>query len=256
MIMSQTLDDVWLDFSIDSAMSTLVSPNDICPVAQPLYEYRPMEENDYQSVIYQQPQQEQEQQYQIPMQQLNPNQLQHEGSPGDQQKLVQIDQADLVNCQYESPSTSTTGSNNLEIVIKSEISNQNIGPPPILTRNEDLKVFTVQQQLDIQRALSHQRQEQLRARLEREPPRLPPKIMRKSSGKKMTGRERQQELERTETKLLQQRDNYLELINQFEEKCSKLREILGNIVTNSPEYNNQMLRYLEQDGLLIDSHID
>lgn len=72
----------------------------------------------------------------------------------------------------------------------------------------------------------------------------------------MTGRERQLELEKSEAELIKQRDRYVDLIAILEAKNNRLRELLGDIVTNSPEYNNEFVNCLEADGLLIDSHIN
>lgn len=199
--MISPIEETWLDFSEESPMLTFVSPNDICPITEPLFD----------NYNHHQQQQPQHQTYQH---------FHH-------QETVR----DFTNHQV-------------------------LGPPPILVPNEELKFFSIQQQLDYHKALSQQRQEQLKARLDSEPPKLPSKIMRKATGKKMTGRERQLELEKTELQLLQQRDHYVDLISKLESKCNKLREILGNIVTHSPEYNNQMISCLEADGLLIDSHIN
>lgn len=100
--------------------------------------------------------------------------------------------------------------------------------------------------------LSQKRRERLKARLEQEPPVAQTKLNRKSTDKKMTSRERQLELERQEAQQLQLKEQLLELIRTLEQKCNKLREILENIVTTSPEYNAQMLSFLESSELLFD----
>lgn len=120
-----------------------------------------------------------------------------------------------------------------------------IEPPPTLISHENPK--PIQEQLRLRKALSIERQEILKKHLDSQPAR----IVRKS-GRKMTGRERQIELERQEAQQLSMRKHYLDLINQLEQKCSKLREILENIVTTSPEYNIQLANFLETSELSFD----
>lgn len=124
-----------------------------------------------------------------------------------------------------------------------------IEPPPTLARHEETK-YGVQESLRLHKELTKQRQERIKARLERQPAQLPSDSLRKNSGKKLTGRERQLELERQETEQIKLRDNYMRMIKQLEAKCNKLREILENIVTTSPDYNNQMMIYLETERLM------
>lgn len=100
--------------------------------------------------------------------------------------------------------------------------------------------------------LSEKRRERLKARVEQEPAVIQTRLNRKSTDKKMTSRERQIELERQEAQQLQLKDQLLELISTLEQKCNKLREILENIVTTSPEYNAQMISFLESSELLFD----
>lgn len=70
----------------------------------------------------------------------------------------------------------------------------------------------------------------------------------------MTCRERQLELERQEANRLELRNRYLDLISELEQKCTRLREILENIVATSPEYNSQMINFLESSNLLFDQN--
>lgn len=124
-------------------------------------------------------------------------------------------------------------------------------PPPMLCSQGEPK-HQIQHHLSIHRVLSKQRQDKIRARLERQQAQLPAILTRKASGRKMTGRERQLELEKQEAHQLKLRSQYLDLINELEEKCSRLRQILENIVATSPEYNRQMLSFLENSNLLFD----
>lgn len=77
---------------------------------------------------------------------------------------------------------------------------------------------------------------------ENKPPKRP---MRKTAGKKMSARERLLELERQERQQLQMRDQYKEIIKELEMKNNKLKAILANMVTTSPEYNTQMMNFLD-----------
>lgn len=126
---------------------------------------------------------------------------------------------------------------------------ENIYLPPVMV--ETNTKHHIRQQLNLHKALSRQRQDRLKARLDRQPTRLQYDI-RKPSGKKMTGRERQKELEKQESHQLQLRDQYLNMISVLEHKCNKLREILENIVSTSPEYNAEMIAFLETSELLFD----
>lgn len=232
--------DDWLDMSSNSPMLSFVNPSDICPLE------------------IQHQQQHQHQQQQQPQTTYQTNKPLVDYKP-------QLDQIHYIGYTPPQPLTQQQHNQNQQqyhnnqdpnFITVQDITNQQLGPPPVLVPKDGQKFYCIQQQLEFHRALSQQRQEQLRARLDNEPPKLPPRIMKKTSGKKMTGRERQLELERTEERLLRQRDHFVDLITKLEAKCNRLREILGSIVTNSPEYNNQMISCLEADGLLIDSHIN
>lgn len=126
-----------------------------------------------------------------------------------------------------------------------QVNNENLYPTPAPANQQII------QQLSLQKALSKQRQERLKARLDKQPMKVNYQV-RKPSGKKMTGRERQKELERQEALQLQLRDRHLDMINQLESKCNKLREILENIVATSPEYNTQIASFLQTSELLFD----
>lgn len=75
---------------------------------------------------------------------------------------------------------------------------------------------------------------------------------RKSSSKirKLTGREKQMELEKQEQDELDKRKKYVAMIAQLEQKCNHLREILKNIVASSATYDQQMIDYLGISELL------
>lgn len=125
-----------------------------------------------------------------------------------------------------------------------EVNDENLYPAPV----PDQQIVP---QFSLRKILAKQRQERLKARLDRQPIQMHYEA-RKPSGKKMTGRERQKELERQEAIQLQLRDRHLEMINQLESKCNKLREILENIVATSPEYNTQIASFLQTSELLFD----
>lgn len=77
------------------------------------------------------------------------------------------------------------------------------------------------------------------------------KTIRKSNnGKKLTGKERQIELERQEQAELEKKEKNLALIAQLEQKCNYLREILKNIVASSPKYDDQVIDFLDISELL------
>lgn len=130
-----------------------------------------------------------------------------------------------------------------------------IEPPPMLLSHEEPK-HEPQHHLSLGRVLSKHRQDKIRIRLQRQPPQSPVILTRKASGRKMTGRERQQELEKQEAHQLKLKSQYLNLIDELEQKCTRLRQILENIVATSPEYNRQMLSFLENSNLLYDQESD
>jgi len=260
------IDEDWLNFECENSMLALVSPDEICPVA--------ICQAQQNQTIHYNGQQLQKDRQETAMSNLNPqthqenNQNLIESQFDREQYLQQEHQILFLESEQEMISSDET-KNQIELAVqvdhaqqeqlnklmtKPDLSVQIIGPPPLLIPRQE-KVYSIQQQLDFRRALAHQRCEQLRTQLANEPPKYPPKIIKKPSGKKMTGRERLSELERQERNLLDQRDHLRQSISQLETKCFKLREILGSIVANSPEYNNQMIDYLKADGLLIDSHI-
>lgn len=111
----------------------------------------------------------------------------------------------------------------------------------------------LQNQLQLRKSLSQQRTEQLKAKLNNQPLELP-QVIRKAS-RKLTGRERQLELERQESELRRHQEELKNKIRDLEHKCDKLREILMNIVSNSPQYNEEMINFLEASELLVDSNI-
>lgn len=126
-------------------------------------------------------------------------------------------------------------------------------PPPTLSSYEEPTKLQLQQKLHLHKVLSKQRQERFRAQLAKEPAKVPLPVIRKMQGRKMTGRERQLELEREEERLLQQKEKYQRQITELESKCNKLRAILEEIVANSPDYNSQMINFLESTEPLLDN---
>lgn len=146
--------------------------------------------------------------------------------------------------------------NNQELVTVYDSSGQYLGPPPVLVSQCEQKVLTIQEHLDYRKALAKERQEQFRAKLDREPLQMPPRVMKKPTGKKMTGRERQQELERQEIEELRRRDRYVDMIANLETKNRRLREILVDIVTKSPDLNRDIIEWLSEDSLFVDSHVN
>lgn len=274
------IDEHWLNFECDASMLTLVSPDDICPVTVPQIQSQPILQNAKQMQqepqLYQIEQEpirvEQQFHYQVNQQQSHSQQKFHQEyrfesqqqehsmannkyqlmyDPSLEQHITTSEIKHQLECRAQSNHNAQDTFN--QIINVSET--QSIGPPPLLVPRQE-KVYSIQQQLDYRKALARQRCEKLKARLDGEPPRYPPRVMKKHSGKKMTGRERLNELERQERALLEQRDHLKETIAQYEAKCMKLRQLLGNIVANSPEYNNEMINCLKADGLLIDSHIN
>lgn len=131
-----------------------------------------------------------------------------------------------------------------------------LGPPPVLVPRFERKMLTVDEHLEYRRALAKERQEQLKAKLEREPLQMPPKVIKKPSGKKMTGRERLQELEKQEVEEIRKRDHLVDMISSLEAKNKKLRDILVEIVTKSPNINREILEWLGDDNLFTDSHVN
>lgn len=121
-------------------------------------------------------------------------------------------------------------------------------PPPVLQSYEEPKLL-LHQQLE---RLTQKRRDRLKARLENTPQITLDHRVGHRLDKKMTSRERQLELERQESQQLKLKEHLLGKINSLEQKCNKLREILENIVTTSPEYNAQMISFLESSELLLD----
>lgn len=249
-------EDCWLNF--ESPMFTLVDPNEICPIGILTETTQAQINNDnatsmittannqsagnyyiYDNALSVEPN------VQIPIieqtQQLQQQKMQGESI----QQQVGIQQPTKQNEHVYRQRIQTQDEN--------KQCNMPIEPPPMLSSFDEPR-FEIQKQLRLHRALSRQRQEKLRARLERQPPELPNLMIRKGSGRKMTGRERQLELERQEANQLELRNRYLDLISELEQKCTRLREILENIVATSPEYNSQMINFLESSNLLFDQN--
>lgn len=260
------IDGHWLDFECEASMLTFVSPNDVCPIAIPQAHAQVLPIQQQYHIQQSQQQAYSAEQLQIEDLRLTQqHQYHYDNLPEDDTKpqisfgnhigaesssdtnLKQQDQQYIVS---ELPQDSLA-----QLVTLQSSANQVIGPPPILVSRHE-KRYSIQQQLDIRRALAHKKCAQLKARLDSEPLRYPPKIMKKSSGKKMTGRERLNELQRQERHLIEHQDYLRSTIYQLEAKCGKLKEILNNIVANSPEYNDEMIDCLKADGLLVDSHIN
>lgn len=102
--------------------------------------------------------------------------------------------------------------------------------------------------LDIRKEKFNQRQKQLKEQFDNQPlPKVSPSY--NTSGRKLSGRERQLDLERQEREQLQLRSNYLEQINQLEQKCEKLKTLLERIVEASPVYDDELIRYLNDNEL-------
>lgn len=131
-----------------------------------------------------------------------------------------------------------------EVPIMIQVNDENLYPASASNQQ-------IIEQLSLRKVLAKQRQERLKARLDKQPVQMHYEA-RKHSGKKMTGRERQKDLERQEAAQLELRDRHLDMINQLESKCNKLREILENIVATSPEYNAQIASFLQTSELLFD----
>jgi hypothetical protein len=264
------IDESWIDYNTGcTQMLSFINPDEICPTEhlqpQPL------------TTIYQQQQPHyQQQSAQLQIQQtpsyrlqqnnhLTPIETKTEKNTSKLPNNSPIDSELALNDQQQQQSDYMQQQSiehlqiepNYEVIIDtSQGDTANLGPPPILVPRDDYKFSSIQQRLDYERALSHQRREQLRLQLEREPPKLPANINKRPSGKKLTGRERLLELERTEAELLKQKNRYVDLITTLESKCQKLREVLGDIVMNSPEYNSKFVNFLDSNGLFIDSHIN
>lgn len=220
--------DDWFNF--ESPMFTLVDPNDICPLAmfpdeQQIGDLTITGEDEVnnskvcsdQSNLYItvcQPQQ--------PPETLPQEQQQHQ-MPF-QQASTQLHPINSPVLQQDKPENQLNSNNSL---------------------------IQFQQRLHLLKALPKRRQEQLKVRLDQKPPQVP-KILRKTSGKKMSGRERLLELDKQERHLREQRDRHIEQINLLERKNNKLREILEDIVVNSPEYTTQLINFLDNSDLLVE----
>lgn len=125
-----------------------------------------------------------------------------------------------------------------------------IDSPPILPI-QDVPKNDIQERLRQHTESARRRHERIRDRIEKEPVKCTALTLRNSSGRKMTGRERQLELEKQEKQEMRLRDHYLSSIRQLERKCSKLREILENIVTTSPDYDHQMKNFMDTEEPMI-----
>lgn len=208
-------------------MLSYINPDEICPVEHlqaptPIYQqHRPNLQQKYPQSVFQQDQ------------------------------CYQVGQAQQA---HDQPIELLAIEPSYELVIDASPPSSDVGPPPVLVAKDEYKFSNIQQRLDYDRAMAHQRQEQLKIQLERDPPKISLNSKR-PSGKKLTGRERQLELERIETELLKKRDRYKEMIADYESKCQKLRELLGNIVASSPEYNEKFIKY-HAEGLFMDPHIN
>lgn len=249
-------EDCWLNF--ESPMFTLVDPNEICPIGILTETTQAQINNDNAASIITTANNQNAGNYYIydnaiPVE----SNVQIPIIEQDQQFQRQKMQDDIIQQQViiQQPTKQSEHIYRPRIQTQDENKqcNMPIEPPPMLS-SFDEPGFEIQKQLRLHRVLSRQRQEKLRARLERQPPDLPSLLTRKGSGRKMTGRERQLELERQEANQLELRNRYLNLINELEQKCTRLREILENIVATSPEYNNQMINFLESSNLLFDQN--
>jgi len=220
-------DDFYIDF--DSPMFALVDPNEICP-AEVL-----SETHQYENAV---------------------NIANHCNCPSNSHERVpnyqQVSLCTASTCQtYEPLVSQQTQESQTEKVLQIQhpISYEHqhyelIEQQSTLPTGDELERSNANQ-LDTPQALVQQRKPRPRIHLTRQPPQPILPLVRKNSNKKMTGRERQLELERQEAYQLQLREHYLYQIKQLEERCNKLREILGNIVTSSPEYNNHVIEFLE-----------
>lgn len=211
-------------------MFGLVDPDEICPV----------------SIAEEvQPAQQQQQQQLWQEQKLQPQYLLQ---PQEQPLQLQIQQQLQIEQPQAQPLLQQQAMQQIQTVsLTHQI--QHIQPPPKLKLYDEPKVHLAQRIKD----LSRQRPERVQARMERAPAQDSSAI-RRATGKKLTGRERQIELEKQETHQLELKNRYLEMINELESKCARLREILESIVATSPEYNEQMINFLETSNLLYDQN--
>lgn len=179
------------------------------------------------------------------------NQLELKSPKLDNILPFQIDCSPQNNYQFNNQTTSGE-----QDVLICNPGNEYLGPPPVLMPKSEQRVLSIKQHLEYRKAMSRERHEQLRTQLDQEPLHLPPRVIKKPTGKKMTGRERQIELERQEIEELKRRDRYVDMISNLEAKNNRLREILVDIVTKSPDLNREIIDWLSEDNLLIDPHID
>lgn len=218
-------DEGWLD--VNHSMFEMVNPNEICPPIKHDQHQLPTISTHMQSNIccwqYQEP------------------------SPQNQTYITQA-KVDANFSQSISDGNLHMKANDVPgNVLQITIGNPSSDAPPVLVPHEDIS-HKIQQKLRLQKALSQRRRNRLKAELDSQPTRIT--LIKQETNKKLTGRERQIELERQEANLLRRRDHNRQLIKELEQKCDRLREILQNIVATSPEYNEQMLRYLESSELL------
>lgn len=236
----------WSHLNMSDPMMSFINPSLICPNEYTI-ETSPQVFGNVTNIVNQQ-QVQLDQSKQSMSQQLA---LHHQ----QQQQIYRAAAANFTNenSLYQPCSSSTTTyyqENPDQFVQQPQYQIQSlIDAPPVLTKHEEPK-FSIHDKLQMHRELGKKRRESLKAKLEKQPASIAAHLIRKSSGKKMTGRERQLELEKQEANELKLRDHYVGLINQLEAKCNKLREILENIVTTSPDYENQMMIYLETEKLL------
>lgn len=116
------------------------------------------------------------------------------------------------------------------------------------------KKSQIQEELRLHQIKREERRGQMMMSMQRDASDYVSKITtRKASGKKMTGRERQLELERQEREQMDLKNHYKSLIDRLESKCNKMREILENLVASSPDYSNQMSNVLESTDIFYET---
>lgn len=119
-------------------------------------------------------------------------------------------------------------------------------PNPV---NANQARLPLQHQLDLRKDKFNERQKRLKEHFESQPlPKVPPSY--NSSGRKLSGRERQLDLERQVSEQLQLRTNFRNQISQLEQKCEKLKALLARIVEASPVYDDKLMQYLNESDLL------
>lgn len=219
-----TVDDHW--YSFESPMFNCVNPNEVCPRDYQLAADCQLQATDFDNQANPINEQQQHQQQ---------SNFQSKAAIKNEMLSINILEHDHLLCPniFQEAQTHVSGS------ISKVIGEKQKARLPL------------QEQLIRRKELVSERHRRLKSHFDNQPlPKLQPIMNR--TGRKLSGRERQMELERQEAYQLQLRDKYMSLIDQLQQKCEKLRELLGNIVAASPIYNDEMMQYLEENGLLVE----